>query len=269
MQVPYVAAVLAELARRPHPEPAFLHLGDYEGAPADPSEGAFRRAQLRLTERVLEAAAVSDGMHVLEVGCGLGANLAVLDARVAGASLLGTDVGPAQIAWARVNVAPSGRNALAWREADALALPAAAASQDRVLAVECAFHFADRAAFAREAARLLRPGGRLVLTDFVADGAPPPDLPPGLERALREDLAPYPDPFCARGAWRAPPGPLRPLRGDDLTAAVLPSFDYIFAGKEGRWDGPHAADRGAAALAWLLRRGHLRVELHVLERGPA
>src|SRR5438034_5931485 len=45
-------------------------------------------------------------------------------------------------------------------EADACALPFPDASFDRVLAVECIFHFPSRLRFLKEAARVLKPGGR-------------------------------------------------------------------------------------------------------------
>jgi cyclopropane fatty-acyl-phospholipid synthase-like methyltransferase len=48
------------------------------------------------------------------------------------------------------------------------------ASFDRILAVECIFHFASRKLFFEQVRRLLCPGGNLTITDFLQPvGAPP------------------------------------------------------------------------------------------------
>ena len=210
--VPYAASIAADLRRSPPPagEPLFLHLGDFDDGIAGWSDGGpvtaarFVAAQRRLTDRVLDAAGIADGAEVLEVGCGFGGNLAVLDERIEGGRLVGLDVGEPQLALARERVQGRGANHLSWIEGDAVALPLPDAAFDRLLAVECAFHFASRRAFLAEAARVLRPEGRLVLTDLVATPAgraAAAGLPDGLARALAEDLAPFPDPWCAEGSW--------------------------------------------------------------------
>jgi SAM-dependent methyltransferase len=261
----------------------FLHLGLFpEPAALERADlAALRGAQARLTELVLDAAGLgaaradtlggAGARDVLELGAGLGGTLAALDRRLSGARLVGLDVDPGQVAFARAHVRPEGANALSFELGDACALPAPAASFDVVLAIECAFHFSSRARFVREAARVLRPGGRLVLTDLVASAELRRARDEGrsldLVATLTRELGPWPDLWGDEGDYEAlaRAAGLTALCRRDLTLGTLPSYTCILGGKTavpGRPD----PDAGVAALAWLQLTGLVRTELWVLSR---
>ena len=108
-----------------------------------------------------EVAVLGDlsGLDVLDLGCGVAYFSAWLARR--GARVVGLDVTPAQLATARRMQAESGL-AFPLVEASAESVPLADASFDLVLSEYGASIWCDPAAWIPEAARLLRPGGRLV-----------------------------------------------------------------------------------------------------------
>jgi SAM-dependent methyltransferase len=81
--------------------------------------------------------------------------------------LTGLNIDPRQLAAADAQITPARGNTLRWVEADACQLPFEDNSFDRILAVECIFHFPSRQKFLSEAARVLKPGGCLAVSDFV------------------------------------------------------------------------------------------------------
>jgi SAM-dependent methyltransferase len=114
-----------------------------------------------LFEAVLDAARVHAGTRVLDVGCGSG--LALLMAAERGAAPAGIDISPGLLGIARERLPDADL-----REGDMEALPFADAAFDAVLGVN-AFQFAGdpRRALA-EAARVVRPAGRVVASLFAA-----------------------------------------------------------------------------------------------------
>jgi ubiquinone/menaquinone biosynthesis C-methylase UbiE len=162
VSLPYFDLIL-EARRRGEPAAqvfrSFVHWGFWDD-PSSPSAD-LPAAMERLNHEILAAAELADGQAVLDVGCGFGGTLASIAARHRGMHLAGVNIDARQLLQARNSVAAD------FLQADALQLPFADASFDRALAVECIFHFASRLGFLCEAARVLKPGGRLTLSDFV------------------------------------------------------------------------------------------------------
>lgn len=108
----------------------------------------------------IAAAEIAPGDRVLDVACGTGDLIEL--ARARGARVVGVDFAPGMLAIARRRGLAAGLV-----RGDALALPLADASVD---AVTCAFalrNFVALAPFLEEAARVLRPGGRLALLEVA------------------------------------------------------------------------------------------------------
>ena len=113
-----------------------------------------------LFEAVLDAAGVGRGTRVLDVGCGSG--LALVLAAQRGAVPSGLDISSGLLGIARNRLPDADL-----REGDMEFLPFADTAFDAVLGVN-AFQFAgDPQRALREAARVVRPGGRVVASLFV------------------------------------------------------------------------------------------------------
>jgi len=114
-----------------------------------------------LFEAVLDAAGAGPGTRLLDVGCGSGLTLVLAAER--GAIPSGIDISPGLLDIARDRLPQADL-----READMESLPFGDATFDAVTGVN-AFQFAgDPRRALREAARVTRPGGRVVASLFAA-----------------------------------------------------------------------------------------------------
>ena len=262
-----------------------MHLGWFP----DASDISLEEAQAGLDALVLRAAgfdlergAPLDGTpeprDVLDVACGLGGTLARLSA-LTSASLVGVDFDEGQLETARrAPWAQAGR--ATFQRADACALPFDDGSFDLVFSVEAAFHFRSRAAFFGEVARVLRPGGRLVMTDILHATATPgvTHVPPrdatvdDATAALDACFGPWRDPLGLEGNVQdlAAAAGLRLTSATDLSAGTLRSGEhFVGRGTSFEWPpepGLSEISRGVTALTWLQARGHQRVMLLTFQR---
>ncbi len=138
--------------------------------------GSFHPGGLKLTERLGEILDLTPRSQLLDVAAGRGASAFFLTERF-GCEVVGID-------YSRKNVEAGNEEARAKRLdgkvtfqwADAERLPFPDASFDAVIC-ECAFcTFPDKQAAAREFNRVLRPGGRVGLSDLTRDGVLAPEL---------------------------------------------------------------------------------------------
>jgi SAM-dependent methyltransferase len=116
-----------------------------------------------VVERVVAHASLTAGRHVLDLGTGTGA-VAERAAQVVGPQghVVGVDISPDMLALAQRRMAAGGLTNVRLREGRAESLPVEDAAFDVVLASLSLMYVLDRAAAAREIARVLRPQGRLV-----------------------------------------------------------------------------------------------------------
>lgn len=119
--------------------------------------------------RLLDLAAVAPGERILDIGCGTGTQAVAAWRRVQpGGSIAGVDVSKNMLAAAR-RKARRARADIPFRAADAATLPFPDANFDLVT-LTTVMHMVPkvkRLAALREASRVLRPGGRILLVDYA------------------------------------------------------------------------------------------------------
>jgi len=197
-------------------------------------------ATAELTARMADGAQFAPGLSVLDVGCGTGAP-AVTMAQRHGVTVTGITTSAVGVAAATNRAVEAGlADTVRFKQRDGTANGFADESFDRVWALESSHLMRARERLIGECARVLKPGGRLVLCDLIRHR----DIPFSEVRARRRDFA------TLRAAFGdAHMEPLSDYRTyaeahglivdqlDDLTQETLPTFDRWRANAQAHRDG--------------------------------
>ena len=191
----------------------------------------------RWRERAADLARVGPGSRALDVATGTGDLAIELASR--GASVVGSDFSEGMLEVARKKSPPT--PALTWEQGNALALPYEDASFDAATVGFGARNFSDLSQGLREMARVVRPGGRVVVLEITTPQKPPLST------------------FFSLWFDRVVPA-LGRLAGDPGAYAYLPSSVKRFPGPAALAGKMHAA--GMDDVRWILTAGGI-IALHV------
>jgi MPBQ/MSBQ methyltransferase len=140
-----------------------IHLGHY-GTPPQPKD--FLTAKADFVHEMVRwggLAQLAPGTTVLDVGCGIGGSSRIL-AKDYGFAVTGVTISPGQVKRAQELTPPDVTAQFAVDDAMKLSFPDA--SFDVVWSIEAGPHMPDKAVFAQELLRVLKPGGILVVADW-------------------------------------------------------------------------------------------------------
>jgi ubiquinone/menaquinone biosynthesis C-methylase UbiE len=213
----------------------YVHCGFWDDpASATGTTEDYLDAARRMNSELLGDAIRATGASCcLDVGCGFGGTLSDLNEACRQLHLTGVNIDHRQIRRAQREVQTRARkgNRISLLTADGCALPFRDECFDLVLSIEAISHFHSRRSFFVEARRVLKPQGRLVLSDFLSS---PWTLPAKIllflrhARIVKQLWGAAGVPVTRTGYGRlATHAGFRVDRIRDITANMLPTFDFL------------------------------------------
>ncbi|MEO8146005.1 MAG: methyltransferase domain-containing protein [Bacteroidia bacterium] len=142
-----------------------MHYGYWDNDTAN-----LREALVNMNKRVAVYAQVQQGDYVLDAGCGVGGSSIFL-AKTFNCITKGITLSEKQVATCRDNAAKHGvSNQCSFEVQSYLATDFPDNTFDVVWGIESVCYAYDKADFLREAFRILKPGGRVIVADFFSSG---------------------------------------------------------------------------------------------------
>lgn len=208
-----------------------VHLGTWR--PGD----TLQQAMARTNEVMADRAAVPQGARVLDVGCGYGATALFL-AQQRGCQVTGINISEKELELARERAAQSGLDDQAtFAYGDFHDIPYPDGSFDVVWSQEAFLHGVNKQTILAECHRVLRPQGRLVISDLVARAHLSDDERERIYARLRLREMWSPEEYVA-GLEDAG---FAIVDQDDWADNVAPTYGAVVAGVREQYDG--LADR--------------------------
>jgi cyclopropane fatty-acyl-phospholipid synthase-like methyltransferase len=223
---------------------------------------------LNMNRVLADRAGIQPGARVLDAGCGVGGSSFWL-AQQRGAEVIGiTSVGSQVVQARRFAARRELTSQVHFEQADYTNTFFPNASFDVVWALESLCHAHDKAAFYREAARLLRPGGRLVVAEYMRTARPLGNSGESLLHKWLDGWA-IPDLDTPDEHLRAMSASgFANIQIDDVTAHTRPSLHRLY--QITTWSYPLAVLGRAAGIRSFVQHGNVLGSLyqyHALERG--
>lgn len=143
-----------------------LHFGYYDEKATD-----HHRSVIRANEVLAEMGNIRQGARIVDAGCGLGHSTLWL-AEHFNATVTGITIVPRQVATMQKFIVKNGIKNVAFLEASYFNMPFEDNSIDVVWAIEAVCHAQDKSMFYKEAYRVLKPGGKLLIGENLRTSRP-------------------------------------------------------------------------------------------------
>ncbi len=235
-----------------------VHLGLFDAATPNQT---LDDAQTAMSQLHLAHLGVCEGATIVDVGCGFGGTLRLLDATFSPLNLTGVNIDPRQIDLAREG---PWQNPVTWLLSDAARFSEGRHGwADRILSLEALFHFPDPAGFLTAAATALRAGGRLVFSTIILAGKDhAPDTLSSI-KAVCQGFGPWPFPDMAEDdlCTMAKAAGFELLLTQNVTSRCLPGFDWMVPACP-----PQITDNPVIELRRLFENGCASYVLFVLDK---